>query len=66
MCIRDSYKINNKLKLEERVIRIEEPVLAEDIVIDLQDKKCLRDISLLGEDIDLSLIHIFGVIYIRS
>ncbi|HPZ39927.1 MAG TPA: DNA-directed RNA polymerase subunit beta, partial [Candidatus Atribacteria bacterium] len=54
------YKINNKLKLEERVIRIEEPVLAEDIVIDLQDKKCLRDISLLGEDIDTSRYRIAG------
>jgi len=54
------YKINSKLKLEERVIRIEEPVLAEDIVIDLQDKKCLRDISLLGDEIDFSRYRVVG------
>ena len=54
------YKITNKLKLEERVIRIEEPVLAEDIIIDLQNGECLRNISLLGEDVDSSRYRIVG------
>jgi len=39
------YKINNKLRLEERIVRIEEPVIAEDLVIDLHTREVLRTFS---------------------
>ncbi|NSW75523.1 MAG: DNA-directed RNA polymerase subunit beta [Candidatus Atribacteria bacterium] len=39
------YKINNKLRLEERIVRIEEPIVAEDLVIDLAERKVLREFS---------------------
>lgn len=43
------YKINGKLKLEERVVKVEEPSLAEDIVIDLETNEVIRDASLVEE-----------------
>ncbi len=46
------YKVNNKLKFEERVVRVEEPVVAEDLVIDLEEKRCLRNLEALGENPD--------------
>lgn len=39
------YKINNKLKLEERIVRIEEPIVAEDLIIDLETKEVLREFT---------------------
>ncbi|MGC8778500.1 MAG: DNA-directed RNA polymerase subunit beta, partial [Candidatus Caldatribacteriaceae bacterium] len=39
------YKINNKLRLEERIVRIEEPMVAEDLVIDLETGEVLREFS---------------------
>ncbi len=39
------YKINNKLRLEERIVRVEEPVAAEDLVIDHVEKKILREVT---------------------
>ncbi|MGQ9474456.1 MAG: DNA-directed RNA polymerase subunit beta, partial [Candidatus Caldatribacteriaceae bacterium] len=39
------YKINNKLKLEERIVRIEEPIVAEDLIIDLETKEVLREFN---------------------
>ncbi len=43
------YKINNKLKLEERIVRIEEFNLAEDVVIDKEKGECLRDASVIPQ-----------------
>ncbi|MCX6090574.1 MAG: DNA-directed RNA polymerase subunit beta [Candidatus Atribacteria bacterium] len=39
------YKLNNKLKLEERVVRIEEFIIAEDLILDHATHQCLRDLS---------------------
>lgn len=46
------YKINNKLKFEERIVRVEELAAAEDLVIDLQEKRCIRNVESLGEHFD--------------
>jgi len=43
------YKINNKLKFDERIVGVEELVAAEDLVIDLWEKRCVRSIESLGE-----------------
>jgi len=43
------YKLNNKLKLEERIVRIEEFIGAEDIVLDHEERKCLRTVGGIDE-----------------
>jgi len=43
------YKLNNKLKLEERIVRIEEFIMAEDIVLDHEEHKCLRTVNAIDE-----------------
>ncbi|MEN3183644.1 MAG: DNA-directed RNA polymerase subunit beta [Atribacterota bacterium] len=46
------YKINNKLKFEERIVRVEELAAAEDLVLDLKEKRCIRNLESLGEHFD--------------
>ncbi|MBP8933256.1 MAG: DNA-directed RNA polymerase subunit beta [Candidatus Atribacteria bacterium] len=44
------YKLNNKLRLEERIVRIEEFIVAEDIILDHEEQKCLRNQAAIEED----------------
>jgi len=44
------YKLNNKLKLEERIVRIEEFIMAEDIVLDHEEHKCFRTVNAIDEN----------------
>ncbi|HSV30742.1 MAG TPA: DNA-directed RNA polymerase subunit beta [Atribacteraceae bacterium] len=44
------YKINSKLKLEERIVRIEEFILVDDIILDHHTGECVRN----AQTIDLS------------
>lgn len=46
------YKINNKLKFEERIVRVEELAAAEDLVLDLKEKRCIRNLESLGDHFD--------------
>jgi len=46
------YKINNKLKLEERLVGVEELAVAEDVILDLEEHKVIRDFNLIADAYD--------------